>query len=163
MENKNQIVPDISQLFTRCGKHKPNYTWLSFLYQIWRAQAKLYLIYDNFVRDMENTSQIILDMSFLHQIWRIKAKLYLIYVNFAPDMENTRQIILDIYQFCNSYGEHMPNYILYVSILHQILITHAKLYFIYVNCAPDVEKTIQIIFDMCQFCTRYGEHESNYI
>ena len=40
-----------------------NYTrYMSILYQIWRTQAKLYLINVNFAPDMENTSQIILDI-----------------------------------------------------------------------------------------------------
>ena len=134
---------------------------MSTLQQILRTEAKLYLIYVNFAPDMEKTSQIILDMSFLYKIWRTQTTLYLIYFNFAPDMENISQIIFDICQFCTRYWEHKPNYTWCMSIVHQIWRTQAKLNLIYANCAPDMENTSQIKLDICQLCTRYGEHKLN--
>jgi len=147
VKNANQIVLDvchfctrygehklitfhICQFCTRYGEHKPIFTWyMSLLHQIWRKQAKLYLIR--------------------------------VYVSFTPDLENTSQIIFDICQFCTRYGQHKPNCTWYMSILNQIWRKQAKLYLInvYVSFTPDSEKTSQIIFDLCQFCTRYGVHK----
>jgi len=131
---------------------------MSIVHQIWRTQAKLNLIYANCAPDMENTSQIKLDICQLCTRCGEHKPNYIWYMSIF-----TR------------YSEHNPNYTWYMSIVHQIWRKQSKLNFIYVNftldmentsqiipsiCqfAPDVEKTSQIIPDICQLCTRFGEN-----
>ena len=118
MENISQIILDKCQVCTRCGEHKQNYTlYMSIFYQIWRTQAKLYLIHVNFAQYVENTSPIIIGMSFLHHVWRTQEN-YTLYMSFFYQIWGTQANLYLICHFCTMCGEHKPNYISYMSFLH---------------------------------------------